>query len=79
VAGEALFIGDRDGKLYARSLSSGAEIWTQQEVPGKGQLLASPLVIPEQGLVLVAPYQGSNWLVAYSTAGALKWAFAPSQ
>lgn len=80
VAGELVFIGDKDGNLYARSAATGADQWTQKVAgDNPGQMLASPLAVPERELVLVAPYQGSNWLVAYTTGGALKWAFAPSQ
>jgi outer membrane protein assembly factor BamB len=78
VTDELVIIGDKDGKLYARARTDGAERWLQ-EVPGGGQLLASPLLVPDLDLVLVAPYQGSNLLVAYTTTGALRWAFAPSQ
>jgi len=78
IAGDLLFIGDKDGRLHARRLTDGSEAWTR-EVAGGGQLYASPLVLPEAGLVLVAPYQGSNWLVIYNTAGNEPRAFAPSQ
>lgn len=83
VAGGLVFIGDKDGNLYARNASDGAEAWTQKVAgDNPGQILASPVVVPEKELILVAPYQGSNWLVAYTTTGvptAPKWAFAPSQ
>lgn len=78
IAGDLLFIGDKDGRLHARRLADGSEAWTR-EVAGGGQLYASPLVIPGSDLVLAAPYQGSNWLVIYTTAGAEPRAFAPSQ
>jgi len=78
ILGEALFVGDKDGRLFARRLSDGGEIWTR-EITGKGQLYAAPVVLPEQGLVLVAPYQGSNWLVIYNADGNEPRAFAPSQ
>lgn len=75
---DAVIIGDNAGKLFARRRDTGAEVWSQA-VSGGGQLLGSPLVLPDADLVLVAPYSGSNWLVAYTTAGTLKWAFAPAQ
>ncbi len=78
VAGNALYIGDKDGNLFALNRADGTQQW-KQPIQGGGQLYASPLVLAEQDLVLVAPYQGSNLLVAYTTGGAFKWAFAPSR
>jgi hypothetical protein len=41
-------------------------------------LLASPVVSDD--LVLVAPYNGENLLVAYNLTGdAVRWAFQPSR
>ncbi len=80
IAGDAVIVGDKDGYVYARSLATGAEVWKQPAAgDNRGQLLGTPLVLPEADLILVAPFSGSNWLVAYTTAGALKWAFAPAQ
>jgi hypothetical protein len=49
----------------------------KQAVQGGGQILSTPLVVPEQDIVLVATYQGSNLLTAYTTSGAFRWAYTP--
>ncbi len=75
---DLLFIGDRDSNLFALNTADGALQWTQN-IPGGGHIYTKPLVIAERDLVIAAVYQGSNLLVAYTPAGAFKWAFAPSQ
>lgn len=82
LADDLLIVGDRNGALFARRLSDGSEAWRQATVQGGGQLLSAPLVFAEKDLVVVAPYQGQNLLVAYTLSGAPygPWqAFAPSQ
>jgi outer membrane protein assembly factor BamB len=76
VLGDQLYVGDKDGKLFALNIETGATRW-EKSVEGGGQLLATPIVAPEMEMVLVAPYQGSNLLVAYSANGEFKWASAP--
>ena len=67
-------MGDRAGRLFALNLADGSQRWTDQL---KGQLLTTPIVASE--MILVAPSSGDNLLVAYTTTGAQKWAFAPSK
>jgi len=76
IVDDLLFIGDKDGNVFALHLTDGSQAWKQTI---KGELYASPVIVPEQNWVLIAPYQGDNLLVAYTSDGALKWAFAPSQ
>jgi outer membrane protein assembly factor BamB len=72
---ELVLVGDRDGNLWALNKATGAEVWHQTLA---GRLLAAPLVVDD--MVLVAPFQGENTLVAYSLAGDMvRWAFAPSR
>lgn len=76
VISDTVFVGDKAGTLFALNPADGAVRWKQQL--NKGEFLATPLVV--NNLVLVTPYQGDNLLVAYETsAGAVKWAFAPSK
>lgn len=76
VTAEAVVVGDRTGKIYGLNRANGAGLWPAL-APLKGQLIGSPVVISDT--ILVAPYNGDNLLVAYSSAGAQKWAFAPTQ
>jgi outer membrane protein assembly factor BamB len=73
---EVLYLGDRDGNLYALDRETGQ---TRQTRNLKGQLLAAPLVVGD--LVLVAPFNGDNLVVAYTLAldETVRWAFAPSR
>jgi outer membrane protein assembly factor BamB len=73
LAGDNLYVGDRDSNFFALDPATGATRW-QKEV--KGQLLVPPLVVDD--LVIVAPFTGDNLLAAYTPSGDLKWAFAPS-
>lgn len=71
-----LYAGDKNGQLMALNADDGAPRW-QQTLTNKGQVLSNLRVV--DGRVLVAPYQGSNLLEAYTTGGALQWAFAPAR
>jgi outer membrane protein assembly factor BamB len=75
LAGDLLYVGDRDGNLFGLDRATGATVWTQTL---KGQILAPILVVSDT--VLVAPFSGDNLLVAYGTGGDIvRWAFAPTK
>lgn len=79
VAGDTLIVGDKAGNLHFLDLATGQArpSVSPQAVQGGGQILSSPLVVPGKDLVLIATYQGSNLLTAYTTSGAFRWAYTP--
>jgi outer membrane protein assembly factor BamB len=76
LAGDNLYVGDRNGNFYALDPATGATRpgWPQTM---KGQLLVPPVIVGD--LVIAAPFSGDNLLVAYTPAGLFKWPFAPSK
>jgi len=79
IADETLIVGDKAGNIHFLDLATGQERPNigRQAVQGGGQILSSPLVVPDKDLVLIATYQGSNLLTAYTTSGAFRWAYTP--
>lgn len=78
LAGDTLIVGDKAGNIHFLDAATGQELPNgKQAVQGGGQILSSPLVVPEKDLVLIATYQGSNLLTAYTTSGAFRWAYTP--
>lgn len=79
IAGDTLIVGDKAGNIHFLDLATGQERPNigKQAVQGGGQILSTPLVVPDKDLVLIATYQGSNLLTAYTTSGAFRWAYTP--
>ncbi|MGQ0603889.1 MAG: PQQ-binding-like beta-propeller repeat protein [Anaerolineales bacterium] len=80
VADNVVFVGNKNGEFYRLDAATGA-VLSKPEIPGstKGQLVNTPVIVPERELVLMATYQGTNLLNAYDLAGNFKWPFAPTQ
>ncbi len=71
----SLYIGDNTGLILSLDAATGAERW---RLTVRGQLQATPRVAADQGLVLFAPYQGDNTLIAVPfSGGAVRWVFTP--
>jgi outer membrane protein assembly factor BamB len=77
LAGDKLIVGDKAGNIHFLNLADGQELTAKQAVQGGGQILSTPLVVPEKDLVLIATYQGSNLLTAYTPTGTFRWAYTP--
>jgi eukaryotic-like serine/threonine-protein kinase len=74
----AIIVGTDAGNIYVISLDGKDIIW-QAMVPGEktGTVHAPPVVAGK--LILVAPTDGSNFLVALDGDGLTKWVFNPSK
>ncbi len=72
---DTLYIGDYDGRLLALNLSDGSLKWGEADrVKMTGKLLDTPILL--DGKLLLAPFQGDNLIVGYTTEGgptALAW------
>lgn len=72
-----VIVGDHNGNLIGLNAADGAERWRQTV---KGQLQATPQIAPDQGLVLILPFQGDASLTAFTLDGSrVAWAYQPTQ
>jgi outer membrane protein assembly factor BamB len=75
LAGNNLYLGDYDGNLFALNPADGSTRWQHnlKDQSQSGQILVPPVVVSDT--LVVALYNGSNCLVAYSTDGNYKWLY----
>jgi outer membrane protein assembly factor BamB len=77
VTDDTVYVGDRDGKFFALQRSNGTARWPQP-IALTGQVLVAPALYND--ILILAPFQGDNLLVGYTTAGApTTLAWKPSQ
>ena len=78
VMDESIYFANNFGYLYKLS-KDGVKIWEVNVDPsdGNGKIYTSPKT--SNGLILVAPIQVDNLLVAYNEDGTKKWDFIPAE